>query len=275
MSSGGWSDLLRGGNAARTAVVGGGMVIHAISVFIVTTILPSIVLEIGGLAYFAWSTTLYVVASLLGGAFCARLLARIGARRLYRLALGCFALGAALCALAPSMPVLLAGRVVQGLGAGTLSALSFTMVRVLFPERLWAPALSIVSAAWGVATLAGPAVGGVFAEHHAWRMAFWSVCAAAPFLLLLVEISLPRGLARPPMPRTPMAFLNLAMLVAGVLALSVGSASHVRGWNSREWWPLSCSWRFSCGWNGVSVGACCHAARAIRRRRWVRRTRRC
>ncbi|MDE2574320.1 MAG: MFS transporter [Rhodospirillales bacterium] len=229
--AGGWGELLRGGNAQRSAVVGGGMVIHAISTFIVTTILPTVVHDIGGLRFFAWSTTLYVVASLLGGAGCARLMARVGARGSYRAALGIFALGAAVCALAPNMPALLIGRFIQGLGAGTLSALSFTMVRTLFAETLWARAISVVSAAWGVATLAGPAVGGVFAQYHAWRLAFWMVFAAAPLLLALVERALPRDLARPPAPRGRMAWLNLGVLAASALCVSAGSSSPQVVWN--------------------------------------------
>ena len=221
----GWSELLRGGNAGRSAVVGGSMVLQALNTFIVATILPSIVRDIGGLRYFAWSTVLYVVASLLGGAFCARLLQRLGARGAYRLALAGFALGSVACALAPSMPVLLAGRCVQGLGAGTLSALAFTMVRSLFAPRLWLRALSVVSVAWGVATLLGPAVGGVFAQFGVWRAAFWTVALAAPVLLVLVEWSLPRRLERPPPPRTALAMGHLLLLAGGVLAVSVGSMS--------------------------------------------------
>lgn len=227
----GWSELVRGGNAGRSAVVGGGMIIHAINTFIVVTILPSVVRDIGGLRYFAWSTVLYVVASLLGGASCARLLQRLGARNAYRLALGAFAVGSVCCALAPAMPVLLAGRFVQGLGAGTLSALSFTMVRTLFPPRLWPRALSVVSVAWGVATLLGPAVGGVFAQYGAWRAAFWSVAAATPVLLALVEVSLPRDLVRPP-PRAGMAFASLCILAGSVLAVSAGSMSIDATWNA-------------------------------------------
>lgn len=219
----GWLELVRGGNAGRTVVVGGGMIIHALNTFIVATILPSVVREIGGLQYFAWSTVLYIVASLLGGASCARLLLRLGARPTYRLALAGFALGSVACALAPSMPVMLVGRFLQGLGAGTLSALSFTMIRTLFPQKLWQRALSVVSAAWGVATLCGPAVGGVFAQFGAWRLAFWSVAVAAPLLLALVEVCLPRALARPAPPRTGMAFANLAILAGSVLAISAGS----------------------------------------------------
>ncbi len=223
-TQGGWGDLLRGSNGPRALVVGGGMAMHAINVFIVITILPSVVRDIGGISYFAWNTTLYVIASVLAGGFCARILPRIGARAHYRGALALFAVGSAICALAPSMPVLLAGRLVQGLGAGSVSALSYTMVRALFPERLWPTAISVISASWGIATCFGPALGGLFAEGSNWRWAFWSVAAVVPLLWLLVERSLPRDLARPPLPARPMAYLNLALLCLSVLAVSLGSA---------------------------------------------------
>lgn len=218
-----FGDLVRGGNAGRTFVVGGGMIMHALNTFIVATILPSVVRDIGGLRYFAWSTVLYIVASMLGGALCSRVLQQRGARVAYRLALTGFTLGSVLCAIAPSMPVLLAGRCIQGLAAGTLSALSFTMVRTLFPQRLWQRALSVVSIAWGFATLVGPAVGGVYAQFGAWRLAFWTVAAAAPCFLILVEICLPRDMARPAPPRTGIAFASLFLLAGGVLAISAGS----------------------------------------------------
>ncbi len=218
-----WSDLLRGGNAGRCAVVGGGISMHAVNVFIVTTILPSVVHEIGGLRYFAWSTTLYVVASLMGGANTAQLMRRIGIRQSYRVALGCFALGCLICAAAPSMAVLLLGRLVQGFGAGILSALSFSMVRVLFPQPLWSRAFSVVSVAWGIATLGGPAIGGIFAQYDAWRAAFWSLLGLTPILLLLVEANLPRGMARPSGPAMPVSRIGLALLAASALAVSTGS----------------------------------------------------
>ncbi len=218
-----WAELVRGENAARSAVVGGGVVMHAITVFIVTTILPSVVRDIGGLRFFAWSTTLYVAASLLSGALTSRALARLGPRRAYRLALGLFVIGSVVCAMAPSMAVLLAGRFIQGCGAGMLSALAYTMVRLLFPEHLWSRAVSIVSAMWGIATLLGPAVGGMFAQFGEWRAAFWMLAGIAPVLAVLVERARPAALQTGPGPRTKLAAGNLALLVASILCVSAGS----------------------------------------------------
>ncbi len=223
-----WGDLVRGGNLARSSVIGGGIVMHAVNVFIVTTIMPSVVRDIGGLRFFAWNTTLYVVASLLAGATTSRVLSRLGPRRSYRLALALFTLGSATCALAPVMPVLLAGRAIQGLGAGLLSALAYTMVRLLFEERLWSRAISIVSAMWGVATLLGPAVGGMFAGLGAWRAAFWMLAGLAPLLAVVVERAMPAGVAGAK-PRTKLAAGNLALLVGGVLCVSAGSMAGKAG----------------------------------------------
>ena len=64
----GWGDLLAGRNAAYSIVLAGGVTLHAVNIFIVTTILPSVVGDIGGLEYYAWATTLFVVASILGAA---------------------------------------------------------------------------------------------------------------------------------------------------------------------------------------------------------------
>ncbi len=214
-----FATLLRGGNAGRSAVVACGISLHAMNVFLVATVLPSVVRDIGGLRYFAWSTTLYVVASLLGASNCARVIERFGARGAYRAALGLFVAGALICSQAPVMGVLLAGRFVQGLGAGTLSALSFTMVRVLFPPALWPRAFTVISIAWGLATLSGPAIGGIFAQALGWRLGFVAVACAAPLLLLLVETCLPRE--RQTIGKgQPVALVSLAVLCASALAVS-------------------------------------------------------
>jgi MFS family permease len=221
--SAGFLDLLREGRAGRSAVMAGGISLHAVNVFLVATVLPSVVRDIGGLNYFAWSTTLYVVASLLGASNCARVIDRFGTRGAYRLALGLFMAGGLICAVAPVMGVLLGGRFVQGLGAGTLSALSFTMVRVLFPQPMWPRAFTVLSLAWGVASLGGPAIGGVFAQTLGWRLGFVAISAMAPLILLLVETCVPRE--RPAMgTQPPVALVSLAVLGASAMAMSLAGA---------------------------------------------------
>jgi MFS family permease len=169
----GWRDLLAGENAARSLVLAGGVGLHAVNIFIVTTILPSVVADIGGLAYYAWNTTLFVVASIVGSAASAHVFGRLAPRKAYLLAVAIFALGTLGCATAPHMPALLAGRSLQGVGGGMLVALSYAMIRHLFTAVLWARAIALVSGMWGAAALTGPCVGGVFAELGAWRAAFW------------------------------------------------------------------------------------------------------
>src|SRR5476649_189827 len=125
-----WSDLFSGKNAARSIALSGGVVLHAINIYIATTILPSVVKDIGGLGFYAWNTTLFVVASILGSALSARLLRLAGPRGAYLVATLFFMLGSLACALAPSMPLLLLGRTIQGFGGGFLFALSYALINL-------------------------------------------------------------------------------------------------------------------------------------------------
>lgn len=150
-----WSDLFSGKNAASAIALSLGVALHAINILVATTILPSVVQDIGGLDLYARNTTLFVVASILGSALSARLLGGYGARSAYLVASLFFIAGAALCALAPSMPVMLAGRTVQGFGGGLIFALSYAMINLVFEQRLWPRAMALISAMWGIATPGG------------------------------------------------------------------------------------------------------------------------
>lgn len=226
----GWGALLSGRNAVRSLTLAGGVALHAINVFIATTILPSVVADIGGLDYYAWNTALFVVASILGSALSAKLLQRTGPRGAYGVAAFVFAAGTLVCALAPSMPAMLAGRFVQGLGGGFLFALSYAMIRLVFDESLWPRAMALVSGMWGVATLIGPAVGGMFAELGVWRAAFWSVVPIAVLFGVLAVAVLPRESADRN-ERSALPLAQLVLLTAAVLAVSAGSVVPDLWWN--------------------------------------------
>lgn len=218
-----WSELFSGRNGWRALALTGGVALHAVNVHIVTTVLPSVVREIGGLDWYAWSTTLFVVGSILGATLSVRLLAVLGPRGACLAALAVFAAGSAGCALAPAMPWMLAGRAVQGLGGGLLAALSYGLIQLVFEQRLWPRAVALVSGMWGVATLCGPAVGGLFAQAGHWRWAFWFLLpvAAAQALLVLVQLRPEMGVkyARPATPpRVPT--LQIGLLAASVLVIA-------------------------------------------------------
>ena len=226
----GWAALLSGRNGVRSLALAGGVVLHAINVYIATTILPSVVRDIGGIDYCAWNTTLFVAASILGSALSARLLARAGPRSAYVIATLVFVVGTFICAVAPSMPVMLAGRLVQGLGGGFLFALSYAMIRLVFDETLWPRAMALVSGMWGVATLVGPAVGGIYAQLGVWRAAFWSLIPVALLFAVLAVIVLPKR-STDEIERSPLPLAQLVLLTSAVLAVSFGSVSSVLLWN--------------------------------------------
>lgn len=228
--SAGWGALLAGANGVRSVALAGGVALHAINVYIATTMLPSVVRDIGGLDLYAWSTTIFVVASILGSALSTRLLQRAGPRAAYVIASAVFIIGSIGCALAPSMPIMLVGRFIQGMGGGFLIALAYAMIRLVFDETLWPRAMALVSGMWGVATLVGPAIGGIFAQLGVWRAAFWTLVPIAILFSVLTFAVLPARQAGPPQSaRLPVA--QLALLTCIVLAISAGSVSPVLLWN--------------------------------------------
>lgn len=219
-----WADLLSGRNALRSITLAGGIGMHATNVYIVTTILPSVVRDIGGLEYYAWATSLFVVASIIAAGLASRLVEWIGYRPACLLALLVFSLGSAGCALAPHMVWLLLARTVQGFGGGVLVALSYAMIRVVFAPPLWSRAMALMSGMWGISTLSGPAIGGMFAQAGSWRGAFWSLLPAAVILALLVQFTLKVPVeTRSEEKANSIPITKILLLAAAVLSVSAAS----------------------------------------------------
>ncbi len=226
-----WSELFQGRNGLRSTVLAGGVALHAINVYIVATILPSVVQDIGGLEYYAWNTTLFVVASILGSALSPKTLDAFGPRVAYLIAILIFAMGTTVCATAPSMPWLLVGRTAQGFGGGVLLGLSYASIRLVFEDRLWPRAMALVSSMWGVATLLGPAIGGIFAQTGHWRLAFWVVLPIAALLVWLVNTQIDRSAKTSSGKRVKAPLGKITALAASVLVISLGSLSTNLAWN--------------------------------------------
>lgn len=220
-----WAELLSGKNGLRTLALTGGVALHAINIYIVTTILPSIVQDIGGMQYYAWNTTLFVISSIIGSALAAQILAQLTPRSAYLLGLIIFALGSIGCGLASNMPLLLVGRVLQGLGGGILLALSYALIRIVFEQRLWSRAMGITSGMWGIATLIGPAIGGLFAQYGHWRWAFWSVVPIALLIAVIVIVQMNVQQQRS-QSKIAIPFAQIGFLVLSIGLLSLMSLTH-------------------------------------------------
>ncbi|MFL1594635.1 MFS transporter [Rhodococcus ruber] len=217
-----WSELLGREYLGTAAVLAGGVALYATNVYLTTSLLPTAVEEIGGHAYYAWTATVFLLASVISSTAVARTLAVRGPRGAYLMGLGSFAAGTLVCALAPSMEALLAGRAVQGLGGGLLAGLGYAVLNSALPERLWSRAASLVSAMWGVGTFAGPAVGGVFAQFHAWRWAFGALLVCTLAVAAAVPFALPAH-ARGSRAAGRIPLVSLALLTAAALAVSVAA----------------------------------------------------
>ena len=215
-----WRDLL-GSYLGTSTVLAGGVALYATNEFLTISLLPSAVADIGGQRLYAWVTTLYLVTSVAAATTVSALLARYGPRRTYLLGFAVFGLGSVICALAPSMEVLLAGRVVQGGAGGLLAGLGYAVINAVLPPWLWTRASALVSAMWGVGTLLGPAAGGLFAQFGLWRWAFGALAILATAMAVLVPLALPK---REATARAPWNIPVWSLLLLGTAALLVSVA---------------------------------------------------
>ena len=223
MRSSDWQELFRPDLAAFTVILNLGIGLHAVDVFVISTVMPTVVRDIGGSSFYAWSTMLYMVASIVGAASGGPLKAALGPRKGYALGGLLFLAGSAACGASPTMLVLLIARTVQGYGGGLLLAQSMGLISELYPPALRTRILATVSGVWGIAALVGPLVGGVFAEFDWWRGAFW---ASVPIILWFTARAwqtLPRATAVIAVP--PFPFRRIALLASGVLC--AGAADQI------------------------------------------------
>ena len=187
----GWRTLLGPRFLGTSILLAGGVALYATNEFLTVSLLPSAIADIGGERLYAWVTTLYLVGSVVAATTVNALLLRIGPRVSFLLGLIVFGIGSVVCALAPGMEVLLAGRTLQGTAGGLLAGLGYALINTALPRSLWTRASALVSAMWGVATVTGPTAGGLFAQFGLWRWAFGVMAILAVAMVVLVPRVLP------------------------------------------------------------------------------------
>ena len=140
---------------------------------IVSTALPTIVGDLGGLEHLSWVVTAYLLASTVVGPLYGKLGDLYGRKRVLQVALVLFLVGSALCGLAQSMPQLIAFRAVQGLGGGGLIVVSMAVVGDLVAPRDRGRYQGLFGGVFGVSVVAGPLLGGFFVDNLSWRWIFY------------------------------------------------------------------------------------------------------
>ncbi|MBB5072947.1 MFS family permease [Bartonella callosciuri] len=218
-----WSALLLGRNGVRFLTFTGGVILHATNVYIVVTILPSLMSDIGGELYYSWVATVFITASLLGTSFATKILEKIGPRKAYAVSALFFTVGTFMCSSASTMPSFLIGRFIQGFGSGSLLSLSYSMIRIVFSPSVWSHALSVISGMWGISTLLGPAIGGISVHYGVWRASFLVLGALAIIFLLIALKVLPKENENY-IPTSPLPLVQLFTLILLIFIISAGGA---------------------------------------------------
>ena len=149
------------------------MLLASLDQTIVSTALPTIVGDLGGLSHLSWVVTAYLLASTVAGPLYGKLGDLYGRKTLLQVAIVLFLIGSALCGLAQGMTELIAFRALQGLGGGGLMVTTMAVVGDIIPPRDRGKYQGFFGAVFGVSTVIGPLLGGFFVDSLSWRWIFY------------------------------------------------------------------------------------------------------
>ncbi|MEU2168025.1 MDR family MFS transporter [Micromonospora chersina] len=207
-----------------------GMLLAALDQTIVGTALPTIVGELGGINHYSWVVTAYLLASTASTPLYGKMADLYGRRPVFLFSIGTFLLGSLLAGLSLNMTQLIVTRGVQGLGAGGLLTLAFTIISDVVPPRERGRYQGLFGAVFGISSVSGPLVGGYFAETN-WR---WIFYINVPLAILAIVVCY-HVMRLVPFQRREHSvdWVGAGLLVAGVscllLALSWGGNEYAWG----------------------------------------------
>jgi EmrB/QacA subfamily drug resistance transporter len=227
----------------RVLVIFGGLMLvlllAALDQTIVSTALPTIVGDLGGLAHLSWVVSAYLLAQTAVTPVYGKLGDLYGRKRVLQVAIVIFLAGSALCGAAQNMTELIAFRAVQGLGGGGLIVLTQATVGDVVSPRERGRYQGIFGAVFGVASVAGPLLGGFFVDNLSWRWIFYINLPLGALALGVLGAVLPAMNARR---QRTIDYLGSGILAAGlsciILATSLGGNSWA--WDSAQLIVTAC-----------------------------------
>lgn len=206
----------------------------ALDATIIATASATIARDLGGFEQLPWLFSTYLLAQAVGTPLSGRLADVLGRRRMMLAGVALFFVGSVICGAAWSMGVLIAGRVLQGLGAGAVMPVSLTIAADIYTLEERAKTQGYLASVWAISSVVGPTLGGVFSEFVSWRWIFFvnvPLCALAAWTLVRRYHESPREGGR-----EPIDYLGAALLAGGSTFLLLGllEGGTTWAWDSSE-----------------------------------------
>ncbi|MFE1557740.1 DHA2 family efflux MFS transporter permease subunit [Streptomyces sp. NPDC058734] len=204
-----------------------GVLLAALDQTIVGTALPTIVADLGGAAHMAWVVTAYLLAETVATVLVGKFGDLFGRKIIFQISAVVFITGSFLCGLAGNMTLLILWRGLQGIGAGGLMVTSMALIADVVPLRERGKYQGAIGAVFGVATVIGPLLGGLFTDHLSWRWAFYVNVPVAVLVVAAAARTIPsvRAAGRP-----AIDYLGIALVAAGSSALILATS-----WGGNEY----------------------------------------
>ncbi|WP_125711348.1 MFS transporter [Lacticaseibacillus porcinae] len=205
----------------------------SVEVTIVTTAMPTIIASLHGLAWQSWIMAAYLLTTAITTPIYGKLADTYGRKRLFLWGVAVFTGGSLLSGLAPTIGWLIAARAVQGVGAGAVMPLTFTLIADFFPYEKRAQAMALNNSAWGLSALLGPLLGGFLVDHLSWHWVFFVNVPLGVIVFGLTAFGYHE--AKLVSEKQPLDVKGIAWLSISLISLLLAAQSLSRN----PWWALS------------------------------------